>query len=910
MLTLGSLAFASPWLLAALAVLPVIWLLLRVTPPAPRRLNFPAIRILHMLTPREETPARTPWWLVLLRLMIAAFVILGLAEPLLNPSARFDGEGPLVVAVDDTWAAAPKWDDRRKVMLKLIEDAEQQARTVVLLTTSEGNDEARRSSGVIRPTDARALVQAMEPRSWGPDHGAALAAIEKLQLPSAGATAYLADGLNHGANQMALIERLQRLGRLTAHAPPPPQLARALLPPEGLSSDLVVTMRRPFAGGEAEGAVRAIAGDGRLLAREPARFAADGLKTEVKFVLPTELRNQVQRLEIENEASAAGVVLLDERWRRRPVGLIGPTQFDASQPLLDELHYLDKALLPFAEVRRGPIGELLKRELAVILMPDSGALPPAEKAQIVPWIEAGGVLMRFAGPKLANAEDDLVPIKLRRGDRALGGALSWSRPQTLAAFDATSPFTGLGIPEDVTVQRQVLSQPGLELNERTWARLVDGTPIVTGERRGQGWVVLVHTTAIPTWSNLPMSGLFVDMLRRVVALSQGVSGSASTQALPPIETLDGFGRMSAPPPSAVALAGDARVGSRNPPGFYGTESARRALNLGPFVADAAPMTDLPAGVAKASFSIGEETVLKPHLLAAALLLLLIDIIIGLVLRGLMPGRPAVRIAAVALAMLLPMAAEAQTRSAPSRANAIDAFALEATLNVRLAYVITGDARTDETSKLGLEGLSYMLSKRTAIEPDGPLGIDVEADEIAFFPLIYWPMTSTQPMPSPAAMQRLNAYLKSGGTILFDTRDAGEIVIDPFGGGPGAQKLKEIARGLSIPALVPAPPEHVLTKTFYLLNDFPGRFAGGQLWVETTRARGEDEVSSVILGSNDWAGAWATDSGGRALFAVVPGGEIQREMAYRFGVNLVIYALTGNYKADQVHVPAILERLGQ
>ncbi len=912
MLTLGSLAFASPWLLAAIAVLPVIWLLLRVTPPAPRRLNFPAIRILHMLTPKEETPARTPWWLVLLRLVIAALVILGLAEPLLNPSARLDGDGPLVVAIDDTWAAAPKWDDRRKVLLRLIEDAEQQARTVVLLTTSEGNDEARRSSGVLRPTDARALVQALEPRPWGPDHGAALAALEKLQLPSAGATAYLADGLNHGASQTALVERLQRLGRLTVHAPNAPQLARALMPPEGLSSDLVVTMRRASAGGEAEGAVRAVAGDGRLLAREPARFAADGLKAEIKFVLPTELRNQVQRLEIENEASAAGVVLLDERWRRRPVGLIGPTQFDASQPLLDELHYLDRALAPFAEVRRGPIPELLKRELAVILMPDAGALPPAERAQIVPWIEAGGVLMRFAGPKLANAEDDLVPIKLRRGDRALGGALSWSRPQPLAAFDSTSPFAGLGVPEDVTVQRQVLSQPGLELNERTWARLADGTPIVTGERRGQGWVVLVHTTAIPTWSNLPMSGLFVDMLRRVVALSQGVAGSASTQALPPIETLDGFGRTTAPPPSAVALAGDARVSSRNPPGFYGTDAARRALNLGPFVAEAAPMPDLPSGVARASYSIGEETVLKPHLLAAALLLLLVDIVIGLVLRGLMPGRMAVKSAMVALALILPMAAEAQAqpRQAPSRANAVDAFALEATLNVRLAYVITGDARTDETSRLGLEGLSFVLSKRTAIEPDGPLGIDVEADEIAFFPLIYWPMTPSQAIPSPAAMQRLNAYLKNGGTIVFDTRDAGEVVIDPFGGGPGAQKLKEIARGLSIPALVPAPPEHVLTKTFYLLNDFPGRFASGQLWVEPTRARGEDEVSSVILGSNDWAGAWASDSGGRALYAVVPGGEVQREMAFRFGVNLVMYALTGNYKADQVHVPAILERVGQ
>ena len=86
------------------------------------------------------------------------------------------------------------------------------------------------------------------------------------------------------------------------------------------------------------------------------------------------------------------------------------------------------------------------------------------------------------------------------------------------------------------------------------------------------------------------------------------------------------------------------------------------------------------------------------------------------------------------------------------------------------------------------------------------------------------------------MQRLNAYLKNGGTIVFDTRDAGEIVADPFAGGPGTQKLKEIARGLSIPPLVPTPPDHVLSKAFYLLTDFPGRFGGGQVWVEATRAK--------------------------------------------------------------------------
>ena len=72
----------------------------------------------------------------------------------------------------------------------------------------------------------------------------------------------------------------------------------------------------------------------------------------------------------------------------------------------------------------------------------------------------------------------------------------------------------------------------------------------------------------------------------------------------------------------------------------------------------------------------------------------------------------------------------------------------------------------------------------------------------------------------------------------------------------------------------------------------------------------DGVSSIVVGSNDWASAWAVDPQGRYMASPVPGGNQQREMAYRFGVNLVMYAFTGNYKADQVHIPAILERLGQ
>jgi hypothetical protein len=106
-----------------------------------------------------------------------------------------------------------------------------------------------------------------------------------------------------------------------------------------------------------------------------------------------------------------------------------------------------------------------------------------------------------------------------------------------------------------------------------------------------------------------------------------------------------------------------------------------------------------------------------------------------------------------------------------------------------------------------------------------------------------------------------------------------------------------------------------------LKDFPGRFTNGQLWVEAQPAENDDEeanrpvragdgVSSIIITSNDLAGAWAIRPDGQSMLPLVADQPRQREFAYRAGVNIVMYTLTGNYKADQVHVPALLERLGQ
>ena len=924
MLEFGPLAFASPWILTALALLPVLWWLLRVTPPAPLVRAFPPLRLLLALSPQEETPAHTPLWLILLRMLIAALVIFALAHPLFNPGARLNGSGPLILVIDDGWAAGTYWTDRRKTMFALIDRAEREDRAVVVLATAWMQPgEPVRASELLRPAEARRLVRALKPKPWPVDRKAALEAVSRMEITGAAHVAWLADGLED-AHTERFAERLQAFGSLRVHTNEAEALAPLVGAPVPDGDGLTVPVLRPDAYGTAQLWLRASTEDGRMLARQEVTFADGEREARARFTLPGQLRNKVARFEIEGRNSAGAVFLMDERWRRRPVGIASGEASEAAQPLLSDVYYLTRALEPFSEVRKGVVSKLLTRNLAVLVLADIGRLTASESRQVRDWMARGGVVVRFAGPKLAANVDALIPVRVRRGGRELGGVMSWTRPAKLLPFDDASPFAGLHIPADVRVQRQVLAEPTIDLNDKTWARLADGTPLVTAAKQGKGWLILVHTTANTEWSNLPISGLFIGMLQRIVGLSQGIVGDDAAAVLPPIETLDGFGAMGAPPSTAVAIPGRSFAKTvaapTTPPGYYGRGNARRALNLADGVETLVALDALPDGVEWTSYRRDTGTDLKPWFLLAALVLLLADLVISFVMRGLvtLPGARKTAQAAQAAQAALIMFSAAMVAGAPGpvRAQAqagddAEIFALKAVQETRLAYVRTGDRALDSISRSGMVGLSEALKLRTAVEPGEPMGVNIEHDELAFFPLLYWAVSPAGRPLSDRTVEKLNDYLRRGGTILFDTREQGSFSYDLFGGGgAAAARLRRILGALDIPALIPVPKDHVLTKSFYLLQEFPGRWTGGAVWVERRGGRHNDGVSTVIIGANDWAGAWAVDLAGSPMLPVVPGAERQREMAYRFGINWVMYALTGNYKSDQVHVPAIIERLGQ
>ncbi len=905
-MNLTALSFLAPWALGAALALPVLWWLLRVTPPAPREVRFPAIRLLLGLGAREETPAKTPLWLVLLRMLVAVLVILGVAHPVLDAPTAARDQRPLLLVVDDGWAAAADWPERRARLETLLDAAARGGRRVMLLPTAPPADGGNVAVSAMMTADqARSLLPSLEPKPWPVDRAAAEAALRGAGRGGGMQVVWLTDGVA-GAGADGLARQLQILGRVEALVPPPARLPKQLLPPAADAAGLAPVVRRVSAAAEETVTVRALDAAGRVLERRQVRLPAGERATAAAIGLPTELRNRVARLDLAEATTAAGVALVDEGARRRPVGLVTAGAAPGT-PLLDPLHYVGRALAPFAEVRRAPVGELLRRPLAVAVLPETVSLGADERARLRDWIEAGGTLLRFAGPSLADAPDDLLPVRLRAGGRTLGGALSWTEPAGLAPFPADKPFAGLDVPDDVRVEAQVLAEPELGLDEKTWARLADGTPLVTADRLGRGRIVLVHTTATPAWGDLALSRLFVDLLRRVVLVSEGVRAESGDAPLPPLELLDAFGAARAPGGVAAPLpaAGDERPapGPRHPPGFYGSEAARHAFNLAPALPPPAPLT-LPRGVTMAAYdTVPHSLDLRPWLLAAALALAVVDLAIALALRGVVGRRPATA-AGLGLLALIGVAPEPALAQEGG-----EQFALAAALTTRLAYVEVGDPGVDDVSHAGLSGLTMILDRRTAAELGEPAGVDVERDPLVFFPLLYWPITPQQPPLSEEARAKVNEYMRNGGMILFDTRDQDRQAMG--GEGPESGAFRDMAEGLAVPPLAPVDEDHVLARAFYLLRELPGRFDGGTVWVARDGvASSNDGVSPVIIGSHDWAGAWAVDEGGRPLFATAPGGERQRELAYRFGVNAVMYALTGNYKGDQVHLPTILDRLGQ
>ena len=940
------LSFGFPTILFGLVALPVIWWLLRLTPPKPQTEVFPPLKILARVLKKEETPHQSPWWLTLLRLVMAALVVLAIAEPIYNPRQALPSAGKaLALVMDNGWATAGDWDKRVATAERLIGDAEKNERPIILAFTAE---KTNAQIGPFTAREARERLNAVKPRPVPTDRPDTYARVAKALGELPGATvAILTDGLADKDDAASFATLLGQSPASVVWAVPDRLDMVGLTAADNAVDRFTITAVRAPAGAIPKFMTAGAFDDkGRRIGDAAVTFRPGESVATGEIVVPFELRNDFASIALDGESHAGAVRVLDETDKRRRVGLLSQTPVDQARLLLSPLYYIRRALDPFADLVEPPspdlteaIPQLLEQKPAVIVMGDVGTIPDSARKPLIEWMENGGTLVRFASSRLLSAgnDEELLPVSLRLGERSLGGTLSWTQPQTVAEFPPNGPFSSLPPPSDVTVTRQILAEPTPNLIDHTWATLADGTPLVTGDRRGKGMVVLFHVTPQATWSNLPISGTFVEMLRRIVQLSrnQGAIGASSEAAavasLPPYRMISADGVLVPPGPEAKPLQtgkGVPTVTAENPPGLYGTEAGVFAHNLLPGDTVLAPVArpQISVPVLTEHYAFDESRDLKGPLLAAALAFMVIDGLIVLWLTGVFDRRRRIsrRMVGGAGAAVMALVVASSLLAFPPAAFAQDvkpgdAQAIEAISMTRLAYVVTGDPAIDSISRAGLEGLSRFLIEKTALEPSDPAGVDLEQDELSFYPIIYWPIDEKAAMPSESAIAHIDEYMKEGGTVLFDTRDQFATGIEATATSPATERLRDILTHLNVPPLEPVPQDHVLTKSFYILPEFPGRFNGSPLWVEASLdaentenrpVRRGDGVTPIMITANDFAGAWAVDANGDAMLPTVPSDPMQRIYAYRAGVNIIMYMLTGNYKSDQVHVPDLLQRLGQ
>lgn len=897
-----SLTLTFPWILFALVGVPLLWRVLKAAPPPPRVVRFPGLFFLQGLQNRQETPGIMPLWLLVLRSLLVVALILAAAGPVWRPQgATAPPERPLWVLLDNSFAAQGQWDRILATADRLVTLAFAVGRPVAWRALAPQPD-GTQPGGVLNPAEWQKVQRTLQPSPLLPELAATLQSPPDI-LKQPADVVIVSAGLLPGAKTAWWLGQLQAFGTPQVIVPGgnPPAVAFTGLDWQGDTA--TVTLSRWQVGGTLPQSVRLVDAQGAAVAEAPVTFAGDDRKTKVSMRLPADVARTVRQVRLSGEAALGGLWLTGGGWALPPVGIIGDGAGTAS--LTDERHYVRQALAT-AGIRSttAPLDQLLEEGTAVLVWPDSAVLATAERQRLADAVANGLVLVRLAGDNLAAASglDPLLPVRLRPGKRVLGGKVGGEATQTLAAYTDKTPLAGLQVPDNVQVNAQVVAVPDPDLPGRTWATMADGTPLVTARPEGRGWLVLLHTTATPAWCTLVYSGGFVDIWRQLARLGMAGGQLQGGPDLQPFKMLDAAGQLQTPGLRAKALpvAGELPVpGLLHPPGLYGG-AGEVALNMGPAAAALlSPVRDVVGNVPVIT-GVDAPRPLWPWLLLAAFLLLVLDTLLTLRLRGLLAPASVLFLLCAGQASAqrldqLQLLYQLQQRQQPAQPQAppLD----------RIGWISSGDAAVDRTTEQGLATLSRILAARTSVELAPPAQVKPGQGVLARYALVYWPLAGPPPVLAAAARDELADWLRHQGMLFIDTRAAAS----PAQAAERLQQVNGLLGELGIAAVQPVDDGHVLHRTFYLLQRFPGRWTADTLHVPPA-GDDPDPVAPVVVGGNDYAAAWAMATDGRPAVAALPQGALQREQALRVGVNVMLYALTGTYKSDQIHLDTILRRL--
>jgi|GEM_PF-6796739 len=920
------LSFISPQILWCLFLLPLLWLVFKAIPPQPKMLNLPTARFLVGLETENAASDKLPWWLKLLRVILFAAIIIAAAAPYIKPHEDISIKGEsLAIIFENSWAAAPHSDAQKDRALSLIALAEQQKKTILLIKTIADHEKQSRIT-LTTPSEARSMVEHIKLYPWKANHVSLLQDLKDNtdKLKAAKTFHWLGHGYDDGDLQ-SNIAYINKLGKVDYYKPDDNDTALAIkraLNAEGRESHKSIQIDGAF--NDNKKALRITAKDqfNNVLSFLTLKDIKNNSDTDISALWDgIEMQDIAPSyLQAGTFKHAASVRYISANIIKQRVGIAtaNNTINREESPLIQSLYYLSKAVEGKAPYNIAPIDNLITWKATLIIIPENYALSANDTQTLTDWVENGGTLLRF--PPDANIKQQsktMMPVELLDDERNIAGRLDWQDPLTLGAIPEDSPLSGIAEDKTLEIKRQILATPAMSNTAASWALASDGTPLITAKDLGSGRIVLIHTQAKPGWSNLPLTGFFINTLHRIIDISTGarisidrntaLSTDLENASFTPYKVINANGDLIAPPNELNAQTlqniQSKPLSHSLWPGIYRSKNAEIIVNLGDKIN--AIRTIYPQQL-KASIKpyIKERNVnLLPYFIALIICLILAEWLSVAILTGFTPmfkkttAKPLSTLLLIGLSCLVfSSAALAQTDEGSDEAQRAN--------SLNLAYIKSNNPIIDSMAEKGLRYVANALEGRTALYDVKVMGVSLASDELAFYPVLYWPFTSAALRDEEYAA--LNKYMNSGGMLFIDMRNGRKISQTLYNKN---SELIKLGNHLSVPLLSPLPENHVLRKSYYLLSteNIAGRYRTGDIWIDLgnsaskntpKEAQDSQYVARLLIGANDWIGLWSDENADI----------YEREKALRFAINLIMYALTGTYKQDQVHTKAILERL--
>ncbi len=880
--------------------MPIIFFIIKYYPPRPAEKNFSSLYLFTDITIKKNTKSKFPLWLLIFRLILCFLIILFFSDPYLTKgSDKKSNFKNYTIISDNNWSISNNWQYYKSIIKEIVLEAESNNKEVhfYLSTLSEK----------LTPTIFNTYNEAIDFINNNPPSPIQTSRknineiLKKNNFFKSSKTFFIFSNFDSATEESQKetlniikennpsIEIINPVKKITF-------FEKVVINHE--SFELKVSRKGIYT--DNSFSIQAIGKNKRILFEKKFYFEDASNEYKVLESLPAATINQIFKIKILDENHAGAYFYLDDFKKRVSVGIFSENNSALEKPLLSSTYYLKKSLGKSHSISVASIKKLLDNQKSIIFLPSYSKLIKSDHRKLEEWVKAGGVLVRFSDKSLVSKRSLYFDQKLYyQSVRNIAKDFSLNAKLNINAFKDNTILSNLEIPLDLQFKKQLIID-SFESDVTTLASLEDQSPLITMKNIGSGKVILFHVTSNNEWSNLPLSSLFSDIISRLLLIPK-FKVNSNNQEMTMKQKINSFGELIDPLKN-YSFVNQSKSSINYPSiqvpvGIYENENLSIALNLAGNLNTESFYGEVNENILiKNSY---EKSVfkLKNLILITLFIMFLIDMIINLMLKKNFLFKKAFKKSSIIALFLLFFIVTFNINNLQANENYNKIF---------LAYVKTEDALLNQIAFKGLESLRKYLIERTSVNPKGVKEVDILRDKIFYFPLLYWQVVEEIPDFNEEIINKINNYLVSGGIIIFDLVNLSNTSISLEES--RLNELKVLFSELGVNNLKQIDSNHTLVKSYYLLDTFPGRFDRKVLLIDTDNLDNKDGVSSVIVGLNHWVGAWAKDKNNYPLYQAVPGGERQREISFRFGINLIMYALTGNYKSDQIHNKSILQRL--